>query len=89
MRPSCHHDGNFYAGKKHISIELGPWSLKNPHTLKPKKIVDKNGQKPVEIFNFTFVHEKCWILIQITLKLVPKGPINNNIIDNSLMPNRW
>ena len=32
---------------------------------------------PDDIFNCIFLNEKVWILIKISLKFVPKGPINN------------
>ena len=31
-----------------------------------------------DVFKFIFVNEKFCILIQIPLKFVPKGPIDNN-----------
>ena len=31
-----------------------------------------------DIFRCIFVNEKCYILIEISLKFVPKGPIDNN-----------
>ena len=33
---------------------------------------------PDDIFKWIFLNENCCILIQILLKYVPKGPINNN-----------
>ena len=32
-----------------------------------------------DIFKRIFLNEKFWILIEITLKVVPKVPINNNL----------
>ena len=41
------------------------------------------------IFKCLFLNEKFCILIQISLQLVPKGPIDNSIgLDNGLVPNR-
>ena len=34
---------------------------------------------PDDIFKCIFLNENVWILIKISLKFVPKGPINNNI----------
>ena len=31
-----------------------------------------------DIFTCIFVKEKFWILIKISLKFIPKGPIDNN-----------
>ena len=31
-----------------------------------------------DIFKLIFLYEKCYILIRISLKIVPKGPIDNN-----------
>ena len=38
------------------------------------------------------VNEKFYILIKISLKFVPEGPIDNDTafgLDNGLAPNRW
>ena len=44
------------------------------NTLRPRR----DGRHfPDDIFNCIFLNEKVWILIQISLKFVPKGPINN------------
>ena len=43
------------------------------------------------ILRCIFVNEKFHILIEISLKIVPKGPIDNkssNGLDNGLVPNR-
>ena len=40
---------------------------------------DQNGRHFADdIFRFIFVNEKFCILIKISLKYVPKGPIDNN-----------
>ena len=37
----------------------------------------QNGKQFADdIFKSIFLYENCWILIQISLKFVPKGPIN-------------
>ena len=44
-----------------------------------------------DIFRCIFMNEKICILIKISLKFVPKGPINNNpawCLDNGLVPNK-
>ena len=39
---------------------------------------DKNGHHFADdIFKCIFLNENVWILIKISLKFVPKGPINN------------
>ena len=49
---------------------------------------------PDDIFKCILMNEKFWILIQISLKFVPKGPIDNNPalvkfgLDNGLATNR-
>ena len=44
------------------------------NTLRPKQ----NGRQfPDEIFKYIFLNENVWISIKISLKFVPKGPINN------------
>ena len=44
------------------------------NTLKPRQ----NGRHFADdIFNCIFLNENVWILIKISLKFVPKGPINN------------
>ena len=38
----------------------------------------QNGRSfPDDIFKCIFLNENVWILIKISLKFVPKGPINN------------
>ena len=44
------------------------------NTLRPRQ----NGRHfPDDIFKWIFLNENVWILINISLKFVPKGPINN------------
>ena len=46
----------------------------NFNTLRPRQ----NGRHfPDDIFKCTFLNEKVWISLKISLKIVPKGPINN------------
>ena len=44
------------------------------NTLRPR---EDGRHFPDDIFNCIFLNEKVWILIKISLKFVPKGPINN------------
>ena len=40
----------------------------------------QNGHHfPDDIFKYIFLNENVWISIKISLKVVPNGPINNNI----------
>ena len=60
-----------------------PWSVKRPvmftssqcvNTLRPRQ----NGcQSPDDVSQCNFLNENVWIPIKISLKFVPKGPINN------------
>ena len=40
--------------------------------------LDKMADILGDIFRCIFVNEKCYILNEISLKFVPKGPIDNN-----------
>ena len=42
-----------------------------------------------DIFRCIFVNEKFWILIKISLKCVPRGPIDNNQTLVQIMTWRW
>ena len=45
------------------------------NTLRPRQ----NGRHfPDDLYKCIFLNENVWILIRISLKFVPKGPINNN-----------
>ena len=55
-------------------------------TLRPRQ----NGRHfPDNIFKCVFLNENIWILINISLKLVPKGPINNIPTLVQIMAWRW
>ena len=44
------------------------------NTLRPRQ----NGHRfACDVFKYTFLNENAWILVQISLKFVPQGPINN------------
>ena len=50
------------------------YTLVNINTLRPRQ----NGRHfPDDIFKWIFLNEKVWIPIKISMKFVPKGPINN------------
>ena len=42
-----------------------------------------------DILNFIFLNENIWILIEMWLKLVPKGPIDNMLALVQIMAWRW
>ena len=43
------------------------------NTLRPRQ----NGRHFPDIFNWIFLNENVWISINISLKFVPRGPVNN------------
>ena len=53
---------------------LDPHSYQVINTLKPRQ----NGRHFADdIFKCIFLNENVWILIEISLKFIPNGPINN------------
>ena len=44
------------------------------NTLRPRQ---DGGHFPDDVFKCIFLNENAWILIKISLRFVPKGPINN------------
>ena len=42
-----------------------------------------------DIFGCIFMNGKFYILIEISLKFIPKGPLGNIGLDNGLVPNMW
>ena len=57
----------------HILIQILYLSWSSLNTLRPRQ----NGPFPDDIFKWIFLNENVWIPIKISLKFVPKGPINN------------
>ena len=58
-------------GKVGIKLQ---WLLCNINTLRPRQ----DGRHfPDNILKCIFLNENVWILIEISLKFVPKGPIDN------------
>ena len=60
----------------YIQWEWPLWGskLKPVNTLRPRQ----NGRHfPDDIFKWIFLNENIWISINISLKFVPRGPINN------------
>ena len=54
-----------------LHIWIISWDL---NTLRPRQ----NGRHfPEDIFKWIFLNESVWISINISLKFVPRGPINN------------
>ena len=57
-----------------LFISLSPHKMMPFNTLRPRQ----NGRHFVDdIFKCIFLNENVWIPIKISLKFVPKGPINN------------
>ena len=72
----CRIDCKYTGPGRRFNWELGPLSLTwiNFNTLKPRQ----NGRHfAYGIFKHIFLNENVWISIKISLKFVPKGPINN------------
>ena len=55
------------------------------NTMRPKQ---NRRHFPDDIFKWIFLNENVYILIRISLKFVPKVPINNIPADNGLAPAR-
>ena len=56
------------------SVWFGWHHMESINTLRPRQ----NGRHfPINIFKWIFLNENVWISINISLKFVPKGPINN------------
>ena len=55
--------------------------------------LEYNGHQFADkIFKLILLYENCWILIQISLKSVPKDLSDKNVrigSDNGWSPNRW
>ena len=79
----CHFD----VCKIVICLTLSPWNLTLPYwhttlslvcswfnTLRPR---GSRHHLADDIFKYIFLNENVWILINILLKFIPKGPINN------------
>ena len=65
--------------KYELRLKEGPWGFKTlsslVNTLRPKQ----NGRHFADdILKCIFLNENVWIPKKISLKFVPKGPINNN-----------
>ena len=57
-----------------LDDDLGQLGVSLVNTLRPRQ----NGRRfPEDIFKCIFLNESIWISIDISLKFVPKGPINN------------
>ena len=57
-----------------ISTMLGETILNAFNTLRPRQ---HGSHFPDDIFKWIFLNENVWILIKISLKFVPRGPISN------------
>ena len=55
-------------------IDVNNYIMQSLNTLRPRQY---SRHFPDDIFNFIFLNENVWILLQISLKFVPKVRINN------------
>ena len=67
-----------YPGLQHMVDKLQSWIWHSNwgrlvNTLRPRE----NGRHFPDILKCIFLNEKVWISIKISLKFVPRGPINN------------
>ena len=62
------------SGNALLAVQCWAITCTNINTLRPRQ----NGLHfPDDIFKWIFLNENVWILINISLKFVPRGPINN------------
>ena len=67
------HKGQWREALMFTLICPNKWLSNNFNTLKPRQ---NNRHFPDDIFRCIFLNENVWISIKISLKFVPKGPIN-------------
>ena len=76
-----------------IMCTVGLWSVlaKATSELNPSPPGQNGRHFADDIFICIFVNEKFGILIKISLKFVPRGPVDNNpaLVYNGFAPNRW
>ena len=66
-------DSNLFKAAAYDNV-LSTGKLGHVNTLRPRQ----NGRNfPDDIFKWIFLNENVWISINISLKFVPRGPINN------------
>ena len=63
---------SFYKRKWNLKILSAKWH-QSVNTLRPRQ----NGRHFPDGFKWIFLNENVWISIEVSLKFVPKGPINN------------
>ena len=68
-----------------MCVKVQADSYSNLNTLRLRK----NGRRFQNIFKCIFLNENAWISIKISLKFVPKGPINNIPALVQIMAWRW
>ena len=72
--PSQYKDHLFKGKNSHCKGSMVLIPFRWVTTLRPSQ----NGRHfPDDMFIFIFLNENVWILVKISLKFVPKGPINN------------
>ena len=57
---------------------LAPWTLLSGRLLTHLPLDEVAAVSQTTYSNALFLHEKVWIVTKISLKFVPKGPIDNN-----------
>ena len=83
----CYTDCLFCALNKVINT----WPASHIERIKSVLMSNMLTNRPMENFKRIFLNEKDWILIEISLKFVPKGTIDNKVgygSSNVLAPNR-
>ena len=69
-----------------LATDGNSWTCSYLNTLRPRQ----NGRHfPDDSFKWIFLNENVWILINISLKFVPRGPINNIPTLVQIMAWRW
>ena len=58
-----------YLLKKHAKRSLNIWNI--------YKLRQKGPHFPDDIFKCMFLNESVWILIKISLNLIPRGPVSD------------
>ena len=75
MRPSCHHDGNFYAGKKASFHWIGPLVTEKPSHIE----ADKNGwQKWTKTWGHFHFYFCAWKVLDFDSNYIKIGPQGSN-----------
>ena len=80
MRPSYFDNGNSFTGKTaslYWNGSIMPYGITRPQWVNTLSLRRNEQHFADDIFKRIFFNENVWISIKISLKFVPKGPINN------------